>query len=131
MSAEWAPTVLSCDMRTAPDGRSGEYAESFTMHPRWLREDGTINRDTEEPTWAACIAYAELAVKLAARAIREQPMEGLTGDHPEKREEVAAQLEHIAKRVRLLALDHACDGVLTEEEWAESREWLVSDHGDR
>lgn len=122
MSAEWAQLVLSCDMRTAPDGRSVEYAQSMTGQPRWLKEDGTINREAHargERLWASCYVYAEDAIKIAARAIREQPMDGLTGDHPERREQVAAELEHVAKKIRLLALDHACDSVLREEDWAE------------
>ena len=129
MSAESFETLMSVDARTAPDGRSGEYAEAMTGWPRAI-ENGqfTQYRDTG---WVAVKVYAELAVQLAARAIREQPMDGLTGDHPEKREEVAAQLEHLAKRVRLLALDHACDGALTEEGWEASRDWLPSEHGDR
>lgn len=114
MSGEWAPTLLSCDMRTAPDGRSGEYAEAYTGQPRAI-ENGYFTHDPNG--WAACIAYAELAIQLSARAIREQPMDGLTGDHPEKREDTALLLEAVAKLVREMALDHAHDGVLTEDDW--------------
>lgn len=109
---------MSCDMRTSPDGRSAEYAPAMSQEPRWLKWDGTINRDSGEETWAACMLYAEDAVRLAAKAIRDQEMDGLTGDHPGKRAWLAAELEHLATLTRLLALDAACDGALTEERWA-------------
>jgi hypothetical protein len=129
MSGEAFETVMSCDMRTSPDGRSAEYAPSMSQQPRWLSADGTINRDEDEPTWAACMLYAEDAVRLSARAIREQEMDGLTGDHPEKREQVAALLERCAELVRVLALDHACDGEVTDERWRTAMTRLCEETG--
>jgi hypothetical protein len=106
---------MSCDMRTAPDGHRGEYMESMTGKPRAI-EDG---RFTEHRAygWASCMIYAELGIQLSARAIREQQMEGLTGDHPDKREDTAALLEAVAGLVREMAYDHAHDGALTDEDW--------------
>jgi hypothetical protein len=72
--------------------------------------------------------YAEDAVLLSARAIREQEMDGITGDHPEKREYVAALLERCAKLVRVLALDHAGDGALTDERWDEAMKQVSDEH---
>lgn len=116
MSAEAFQTVLSCDMRTAPDGRSAEYAPSGTGEPRWLNADGTINRG-DERGWADCYLYAEHAVLIAAQAVRDEVMDGETGDHPEKREQAARILEAAAAAVRLLALDAACDSHVTDERW--------------
>lgn len=124
MSAEAFQTLLSCDARSSPDGRGAEYAEAFTQQPRWLNSDGTINRDSDEETWAAVMLHAETAIHLAARAIREQPMDGLTGDYPWHRKWLARELERLAAMTRLLALDHACDGVFNEEKWKKLREEL-------
>lgn len=119
MSAEAFQTVMSCDMRTAADGRSAEYAPSGTGEPRWLNDDGTIRRDGQRG-WADCYLHAEHAVLIAAQAVRDEPMTGLTGDHPEKREQVALILEAAAKVARVLALDAACDGALTDERWQDA-----------
>ena len=111
MSAEAFTTPMSCDMRTAPDGRSVLYLPSGEGSPRWPDSDG----------WASCYCYAETAIELAARAVEEQPMTGISGDHPERREEAAAILRATAKAVRELALDHACDGELTDEDWIKAK----------
>lgn len=124
MSAEAFETVMSCDMRTSPDGRSAEYAPAMSQEPRWLKPDGTINRDSDEETWAACMLYAEDAVRLAAKAIREQPLDGISGDLPMHRKWLARELERLADMTRLLALDHACDGAFNEERWKKVREEL-------
>ena len=115
MSAEAFETVLTCDMRTALDGRGVDYAPAGEGRPRWFEAD-RINRDAER-RWATCYVNAEQAVRIAAAAVRAQPMTGLTGDHPERRELVAGRLEALADLVRLLALDHACDAVLTDDAW--------------
>lgn len=118
MSAEHFETVMVADMRTAPDGRTIEYAVPFTREPRFLDAHGHINRPADGTrTWAACHLYAEGAVKLAASTVRSDPMDGLTGDHPERREQAASVLEAAARLVRLLALDDAYDSTLTSESW--------------
>lgn len=117
MSGEAFQTVLSCDMRTAPDGRGVEYAPSGTGQPRWLTDDGYIRREPGVRGWADCYLYAEHAILLSAKAVREEAMDGETGDHPEKRERAARILEAAANAVRLLALDAAHDSYLTDERW--------------
>lgn len=121
MSAEHFETVMSCDMRTAPNGRDVEYAESMTGHPRWLTADGIINRPEDGTrTWMCGKLYAEHAIRIAADAVRDQPMDGISGDHPERREHTARILDAAAELVRVMALDDACDGTLTQERWDET-----------
>lgn len=112
---------MSVDARTAPDGRSGEYMEAMTGQPRAI-ENGQFTEHRSNG-WVAVKVYAELAVQLAARAIREQPMTGISGDHPERREDTAKLLETVAALVREMALDHACDGHLSDRDWA----WALTD----
>jgi hypothetical protein len=102
-------TILSCDMRTAPDRRSAEYAEVGTGTPRWTtgRRNG----------WAACLVPGELAVRQAADAVASQPMQGTSGDHPEKREHIAAVLNACADAVRLLGRDHTGNSHVSPEDW--------------
>lgn len=117
MSAEAFQTVLSCDMRTAPDSRSAEYTEAGTGQPRWLNDDGTIHRGPERG-WATCYLYAEHAVRISAGAVRDQPLHGETArDYPEHRAAAAGLLDATADLVRLLALDHAHDAAFTEDAW--------------
>lgn len=118
MSAEHFITPLTADMATDPDNHSQSLlAPSMSQEPRWATA-GRINRD-DPVTWACCHLYAEQVVQIAAEAVRDQPMEGSTGDHPDKRHRVAAILDRTAKLVRLLALDDAYDGSLDEERWNE------------
>lgn len=115
MSAEHFDTVLTADMRTATDGRSCDIAPAMSQSPRWLSPDGTINRS--ERTWVCCHLYAEDVVRIAADAVLNQPMTGISGDHPGKRLRLAAILGQTADLIRQLALDDAYDGQLDAERW--------------
>lgn len=118
MSAEHFQTVLTADMRTAPDGRNVEYAEAGTQTPRWLTEDGRINRPSDGTrTWMAGYLYAHNAVDVAADTVASDPMDGISGDLPEHREQAAAILRAAARLVRYLACDDAHDGEVTAEGW--------------
>ncbi len=118
MSAEAFETVLSCDVRTAPDGRGVERAPAGSGQPRL----SDVFHDPSQPrsrAWATCFVYAEGAVKAASDAVRDQEMAGLTGDQPAMREQAAAVLDAAADLVRSLALDHAYDGPVTAQRFAE------------
>lgn len=118
MSAEHFQTVLTADMRTAPDGRGIEYAPSMTETPRWLNDDGTINRPSDGTrTWMCGYLYAHNAVDVAANTVASDPMDGISGDLPEHREQAAAVLRAAARLVRYLACDDAYDGTVTAEGW--------------
>ena len=114
MSGEAFDTPLTADLATAPDGRAVLVAAAGTMHPRAFDEGarGDISR------WATCYMNAELVVRVAAESVRDQPMDGLSGDHPVERQFTAELLHAVADLVRDLALDHACDGELTEDRWS-------------
>lgn len=109
MSAEAFDTVLSCDMRTAEDRRSVQVTRAGDGQPRWtdIHPSGERAR-----AWASVHPQAETVVRIAADAVARQPMDGLTGDHPEKRELLAGVLHACADAIRELALDSACDGAL-------------------
>lgn len=109
MSAEAFETVLSCDIRTASYGRGVEYARAGEGSPRWLRPDGTINRDSGERPWVTCYLYAENVVDIAANAVATEVMNGETGDYPDHRAWVADVLRVGAALTRTLALDAAND----------------------
>ena len=119
MSAEHFQTILVADMRIGQDGKP-EIATAYSQQPRAI-ENGqfTVYR---QGGWVCCYLYAEHVIQIAAQSIREQPMAGTSGDHPERRMEIADELDHLAKRVRLLALDAACDSHLTDEQWDHYKE---------
>ena len=124
MSAEHFQTFLTADLRTARNGRGVEYAEANTQQPRSFLvdpQDGLVhNPDRPTRGWAACYLRVEHVLELAARAVEEQPMDGLTGDHAEKRQHVADVIRDLRFCVRELALDAAGDGMLTELAWTEA-----------
>lgn len=117
MSAEHFQTFLTADARTAPDGRSAEWAESGTGWPRWLDEYGRIRRTEGERGWASVYLHAHNALEIVADTVAQDTMEGISGDLPDKREQAAAIVLAAAKLVRGLALDAACDGGMTDERW--------------
>ena len=67
---------------------------------------------------------SEDIIRIAAQAIREQPLDGISGDLPMHRKWLARELERLADMTRLLALDHACDGSFSEERWKRLRKEL-------
>lgn len=121
MSAEHFQTFLSADMRTKPDGRTVEYAESGQgAGKRWADSWGP-NADPEaRGGWASCYLYAHTTMSdILAPVVETDVMTGLTGDHPQKRQQAADIIRATAKLVRGLALDDAFDGSMTDEYWAE------------
>lgn len=112
MSLEAFTTILSCDMRTATDRRGIDYGRAGEGTPRWIDDRGR--------GWAVCHPYAHQVLELAARAIEEQPMSGISGDHPEKREQVVALIRATAALVEELAADHACESFLEPERWQQA-----------
>lgn len=117
MSGEAFDTHFVEDARTNEDGK-GEYGIAYSQVPRAI-EYGRFTADRAHG-WVAVHAYAERLVQVAAEAVRTQEMRGLSGDHPEKREWLADELERLAGLVRMLALDHACDAHVTDQSWAEA-----------
>ena len=118
MSAEHFQTILSADVRSSADGRTTEWAPAGTGSPR-LTDIWADGGESRHRAWFTTSPYAEDVVRIAARAVREQPMDGITGDHPEKREQAALILDASADLVRRLALDSAYDSRLTDQRWAE------------
>jgi hypothetical protein len=129
MSAEAFGTVLSCDMRTGEDGRSIEYSPSGTGTPRWMDIDPNTGAQVSRG-WADCYVYAEQAIKIAADAVRDQPMTGSTGDHPNMRQQVARILDATAALVRVLALDSADDSYVTNAKYQAALDKIVFTVGD-
>lgn len=111
MSAEEFETVLSCDVRSTPDGAGLEYGPAGENQPRFTSTD----RGPE--AWATCAMYAEDVLRIAADTIAATPMTGLTGDHPDKREQISSIIQTCADLVRALALDSACDAELRTDAW--------------
>jgi len=109
MSAEFFETCLVADERTASDGRSAEWTEPFTGRPRW---------PNARKGWAGVKVYAHNALRIVADTVRQQAMDGISGDMPERRKRAAELIEVAAILVYLLALDAAYDGELTDEAWA-------------
>lgn len=118
MSAEHFETFLTCDMRTAPDRRSAEYAEAGTQQPRWS--------SGERNGWGTCYLYVHNVLSIAADTVRDSPMDGISGDHPHKREQLARVIEAVARATRELALDAACDGAMTDERWDKAMTPILS-----
>lgn len=115
MSAEHFETCVHVDVRTAPDGRSSEYAQPGTGYPRLVDNwDGDRAR-----TWFTTTPYAHNVIDIAAMAVAEQPMDGISGDHPEKRAQIVEVMHQVGRAVRALACDAAYDGRMTDEYWAE------------
>lgn len=108
MSASFFSTILSCDARS-PDGRAVEYAAAGTGFPR--RRAGSADG------WISCQVRVEDVLKIAAATLEETEMDGLSGDHPEKRARLARVLEAAAKATRELALDADCDAATSDEEF--------------
>ena len=129
MSAEHFETILSADVRSSADGRTTEWAPAGTGSPR-LTDIWADGGESRHRAWFTTSPYAEDVVRIAARAVREQPMDGITGDHPEKREQAALILDASADLVRRLALDSAYDSRLTDQRWAEMLENLRREAGD-
>ena len=122
MSAEHFETCLHVDVRTAPDGRSCEWTLPGAGHPRLVDNwDGNRSR-----TWFTTTPYADDAVRIAAMAVEQQPMDGISGDHPEKRRQAVAVMHAVADAVRALACDDAYDGTMTDEWWATCMERVVA-----
>ena len=118
MSYEHFETVCAVDARTAQDGRGIDYKRPGEGRPRWLNDDVTINRPSDGTrTWATVTPYAHDLLYIAAESVREHKMDGLTGDHPERRECAARLCEVVAGVVKELARDAACDGPLTDDRW--------------
>jgi hypothetical protein len=110
MTASFFSTILTADARTNPDRTGAQYAPSMTQRPRvtdgWTRE-----------AWASVHVNAEQAIQIAAQTVADTPMEGLTGDHPDKRQQIVAVLDATAAAVRALAMDAGDNGALSQEQW--------------
>jgi len=123
VSAEHFQTFLSCDMRTALNGRDVEYAESNTQEPRSfvLGADCRLafNPEVENRgrAWSSCYLHTHSAVEVCAQTVERDVMTGLTGDHPEKRKQAASLLRAVGHAVRELALDAAFDGSMDDDRW--------------
>ena len=111
MSASFFDTILAVDLATAPDGMAVLAARPGTGSPRWT--DGSRSARS----WATCHPNAEMVVRIAAEAVREQEMNGISADMPARREFAAQLLDAAADLVRDLALDADCDGELTDTDW--------------
>jgi hypothetical protein len=109
VSYEHFETIMCADVRTAADLRTVEYAEPGA---------GTGVRWPEDRIgWVTCALYAHDAIELAARAVQETPMDGISGDYPEHRAQAAAVIRAAGNLARVLAADAACDGQLTDAAW--------------
>lgn len=118
MSYEAFPTILTCDMKTAPDGRGVEYAPAGKgIGLRWEDSFGPNANPNARGGWSTCYLYAHTAMSIAADAIESQPMTGITGDHPERRQQAASVIREVVTLVKSLAADHAHDGTLTDDRW--------------
>lgn len=110
MSNEWCETNLIAAGRSAPDG----------VEIEWARIDQVTGDDDAKSPWLLLSPYAHDVLKIAASAIRDTGMSGLTGDHPGKRARLANLIDAVGDVVKELAADHACDGALTAENWNQS-----------
>jgi hypothetical protein len=118
VSYEHFETVMCADVRTAADLRTVEYA---------LPGSGTGARWPEDRIgWVTCVLYAHDATELAARAVRETPMGGISGDYPERRAQAAAVIRAAGNLARVLAADAACDGQLTDAGWQRALDDVVA-----
>ncbi len=115
MSYEAFETVASCDMRS-PDGIGLEFGRSGEGHPRLGSPRG----------WVSAYLYAHDAIELAAQSVEGEPMRGITGDHPDKREALAKILRACVVAVKELAADSACDGALTDEDWSDALDDIIA-----
>lgn len=66
-----------------------------------------------------CYIHADSAMQECQRAIMDQPMGGISGDMPERREWVASLLGVLSQMVKALAHDAAFDNTLSDEKWSE------------
>lgn len=107
MSCEHFETVMVADA-TSPDGQRVEFGRRGEGRPRW----------TQSPQgWATVYVYAHDALEIAANCVATDPMDGVSGDHPDKRRYIAAVLRSAAVCVRELAADAAGDSALTHRAW--------------
>lgn len=113
MAASFFSTILTADARTAPDRTGAQFAAAGSQRPR-LTDPHALS------PWAAGHLHAETVIQIAAQAIADTPMDGLTGDHLLKRTHMVAILDATAAAVRLLALDADDNSTLTEPNWEEA-----------
>ncbi|HEU4975726.1 MAG TPA: hypothetical protein VFT50_11595 [Baekduia sp.] len=116
MSGEHFETIMHVDCRTAEDRRSIEWAPPRSGFPRWadVFDDQSADRSR---AWITTTPYAHDAIRIAAMAVDQQPMNGITGDHPCKRAQAVALMHAVADAVQALAYDDACDSAITNEGW--------------
>ncbi|MFM2438627.1 MAG: hypothetical protein RLZ55_1450 [Actinomycetota bacterium] len=107
-------TILTCDMRTGADGKA-EVGRPGVGEPRWLDPEGAIDRAVHG--WAICHADVEIAVRIAAATVGAGVMDGLSGDLPQQRRQLAQILDAAASAARLLARDHNGNSAVTDERW--------------
>lgn len=113
MSYEHFETLLSADIRTAPNGRDVEWAPAGQGQPRLVDQwDERTGRH-----WFTTYPYAHDVLAIVADAIEQTEMDGISGDHPEKRAYLAGIARALGAAVNDLAADAACDGSLTTERW--------------
>lgn len=124
MSAEHFETILAVDARTSEDGRGAEYAPAGTGEPR-LVDVFSVPGASRSRAWATVYPYAENVLRICADTVRDDSMSGLTGDHPEKRAQIEKVIRVVADAVRLLALDAAYDGPVTDPEWRAAMDRIV------
>lgn len=114
MTASYFHTILTADARTNPTGSGAQYAAPMSQQPRWT--DPGAGREG----WVSAHLHAEKVIQIAAQAIADTPMEGLTADHPDKRHQIVTVLDAVAAAVRTLALDADGNSALTDEKWKDA-----------
>lgn len=79
----------------------------------------TVLMETVKSRWGEipCYMYAHTALLRCAEAIEEQPLGGLSGDMPDRRNYCAKLIRAVAATVEEMAYDAASDGAFTDEEW--------------
>lgn len=115
MSYEHFETILCADVKVGQDKKSVEYAPAYTGLPRWINPDGSHREDG----YVCCYLHAHDVLDIVADTIKNNPMEGITGDHPEERMQTAYIIRVVSGMVKLLAADAAHDGTFSEEKWDE------------
>lgn len=103
---------------------SGEHFETGLL--KSYSAEGTVFNRTYGMDNILANVYAHKAILDCVTSIENSPMDGISGDLPKHRKQVASILSLSASLVKELAYDCECDGKINQDSWDEFIEEIIA-----